>query len=279
MCSTTDKPHLPPSRVMRASKNKGVKKIANFYRRWRSVAVPLATSRHRDHCECASRMAYTLERTEAAEGATRAGSGHESSIGNERARRCRNQQRRILQHDHRSNNRRIVRAPAGVSKGSATCARLMPEVRTPFSRRVERGCDMPTHAVVLADRGQPSSALGARRSSGAGRSLLVAPVGGACTAAGDKAGHERSSVPAQGGHARRGTRWASALTTLWSGSAASGRERDELEASAKPARRKLLPSGGRKPTCSSSMASVFRLRIVTLRQWSGEFESGHPRLM
>ena len=146
----------------------------------------MATSRHRDHCECASRMGVRVGTgvtvhgiTEAAEGAKRAGSGHESSIGNERARRCRNQQRRILQHDHRSNSRRIVRAPAGagISKGSATCACLMPEVRQPFSRSVERGCDMPTHAVVLADRGQPSSALGARRSSGAGRSLLLAPHG------------------------------------------------------------------------------------------------------
>ena len=43
----------------------------------------------------------------------------------------------------------------------------------------------------------------------------VSLAGGACAGAGDKAGHERSSVPVQGDHARRGTRWESALTTLW----------------------------------------------------------------
>ena len=77
------------------------------------------------------------------------------------------------------------RSTIGISKGSATCARLMPEVRQPFSSSVERGCDMRTHAVVPADRGQPSSALGARRSSGAGQSSLL--VGGACATAGDTA--------------------------------------------------------------------------------------------
>ena len=64
------------------------------------------------------------------------------------------------------------RSTIGILKGSAMCARLA-EVRQPFSSSVERSCDMPTHSVMPADRGQPSSALGARRSSGAGQSSLL----------------------------------------------------------------------------------------------------------
>jgi len=152
------------------------------------------------------------------------------------------------------------RAPAGagISKGSATCARLMPEVRTPFSRSVERGCDMPTHAVVLADRGQPSSALGPaaiiwsrmvtpRRSWAVpARPRVTRPVTSArrCLIRGT------THVGARGGRARSPHCGREALPAV-----VARRARSERQASASP--------------------NFFRRQGCSKRPPSGEFEPGH----